>query len=99
MATQMMDIGLAEDADLRIASGDFDIDESTAVHQQQLILNNKGDFKQNPTICVGVFDYIDDEHFQELARAISIEFTRDGMEVKSIRISQAGIISSDAYYP
>lgn len=98
MATEMMDILLSEDFDLKIALGDFSAGESTAQHQQQLILNNKGDFKQNPTTCVGVVDYLDDEHFFELVRAISVEFSRDGMDVKSITISPGGVINSDAYY-
>ena len=95
----MIDIGLANDDDLLIVSGDFSAKECTAQHQRQLILNNKGDFKQNPTACVGVLDYMHDEHFQELIRAISVEFSRDGMDVKSVRISRTGDIISDAYYP
>ena len=99
MATQMIDIGLDDNYDLLLIAGDFTVTESTAQHQQQLILNNKGDFKQNPTICVGVFDYLDDEYFQDLIRAISVEFTRDGMDVKSVQLSPAGVINSDAFYP
>jgi hypothetical protein len=99
MAKQMKDISLSDQYDLEITGGDFTIVESTARHQQQLILNNKGDFKQNPTICVGAVEYFDDEHFQELTRAVSIEFTRDGMDVKNVKLSPGGIINSDAYYP
>jgi hypothetical protein len=98
MATQMIDIGLSEDYDLGIEGGDFFSEESTAQHQTQLLLNNKGDFKQNPTICVGVIEYMDDEHFQNLIRAISVEFTRDGMDVKRVQLSPEGYIKSDAYY-
>jgi hypothetical protein len=98
MARQMIDIGLEDSEDLNVASGDFTLIESTAQHQQQLILNNKGDFKQNPVICVGAFDYLDDENFQGLIRGISVEFNRDGMDVKSIQISSDGVIVSDAFY-
>ena len=94
----MIDIGLDETEDLRIAAGDFLSQESTAQHQRQLILNNKGDFKQFPTICVGAFEYFDDENFQGLIRAISIEFARDGMDVKSVNLSPGGVINSDAFY-
>ena len=99
MATKMMDIGLDTNDDVLIVANDFAIVESTGQHQRQLILNNNGDFKQNPTICVGVLDYVDDEDFQNLIRAISIEFAKDGMDVKSITLTTAGIINSDAYYP
>ena len=99
MATQMIDIGLDANEDVLIINGDFVPEEGTAQHQRQLILNNKGDFKQNPAICVGVADYMDDENFRNLTRAISIEFTRDGMDVKSVALSKSGVINSDAFYP
>jgi len=99
MATQMIDIGLDASEDAAILYGDFIESESTSQHQRQLILNNKGDFKQNPTICVGVPDYMDDENFGNLIRAISIEFAKDGMDVKRIELTPAGVIKSNAYYP
>ncbi len=99
MARQMIDIGLDDNEDLDIQNGDFTAVESTAQHQRQLILNNKGDFKQNPTVCVGAFEYFDDEHLQDLIRAVSIEFSRDGMDVQSVKISQQGVLQSEAYYP
>ena len=98
MAKQMIDIGLDANEDAMTMSGDFILTESTGQHQRQLILNNKGDFKQNPTICAGAFNYLDDEHFQALVRAISIEFSRDGMNVKKVSIGADGSISSDAFY-
>lgn len=98
MAKQMTDIVLTEDEDIQVLAGDFTLSESTSQHQRQLILNNKGDFKQFPTLCVGAFEYFDDENFQGLIRAISVEFTRDGMDVKSVNLSPAGVIVSDAFY-
>jgi hypothetical protein len=98
MAFEMMDIALNAGYDLVFESGDFAVAESTAQHQQQLILNNKGDFKQNPTIGVGALNYLDDEDFSELTRNVSIEFTRDGMDVKGVALKPGGFIKSDAYY-
>jgi hypothetical protein len=98
MAKQMTDIGLDDSEELTIISGDFIVAESTAQHQQQLLLNTKGDFKENPTVCVGALGYMDDEHFQGLIRAVNIEFTRDGMEVAEVTISPEGVIKSDAVY-
>src|SRR4051794_367372 len=96
MARDMMDIGLVSD-DLAITAGDFDMIESTAEHQKEVILNNKGDFKQNPTICVGAFNYLDEDEPQNIIRAISVEFSRDGMDVNSVVLS-AGIIKTTAVY-
>jgi len=98
MARQMMDIALDRTEDILTGYGDITVAESTAQHQRQLILNNKGDFKQNPGSCAGAFDYLDDENFAELIRAISIEFTKDGMDVVSVRVMPDGVIVSDAFY-
>ena len=94
----MMDVALSETEDISISNGDFVAVESTAQHQRQLILNNKGDFKQNPNSCVGAFDYLDDDTYADLMRAISIEFTKDGMDVVSVQLMPNGIINTDAYY-
>lgn len=99
MATIMIDIGLDQNHDLFVENGDFSFAESTATHQEMLIINSKGDYKQNPTICVGALNYLDDENFDALSRAISIEFARDGMNVVSVQLSPAGIVLSDAFYP
>jgi hypothetical protein len=84
MARQLMDISLTEHKTLLIRNGDFVITESTGEHQTQLILNNKGDFKQSPTVCVGANTYIDDEGPANIIRAITQQFMQDGMEVKNL---------------
>ena len=94
----MIDISMSESEDLTIAAGDFMMKENTAQHQQQLILNNAGDFKQSPTICVSVTEYLDDENYQALMRKVSIEFAKDGMDVKSVKLTNNGVITTDAYY-
>ncbi len=98
MARQQIDITLDDTQDLEIIVSDFGVVESTAEHQRQLIMNNKGDFKESPDSCVGVFGYLDDENFRELIRAISIEFAKDGMDVANVSVLPDGTIRSDAYY-
>jgi len=98
MAREMKDISLDEGDDLLIDSGDLVIAESTATHQRQLLLNNKGDFKENPTICAGVFNYLNDENFEGMIRAINVEFCRDGMIVSDIKLNKDGSIETNAVY-
>ena len=81
MARQMMDLGIDSSYELVIAMGDFRITESTSAHQIALIFDNKGDYKETPTLCIGANNYIDDEGRQGIVRAISQEFMKDGMEV------------------
>lgn len=93
-----MDIGFDTNTDLMINDGDFSIVESTGVHQQQLILSTKGEFKQHPTVGVGVFEYFDDEEKLGISRAVSIEFSRDGMDVTKVEILPNGILNTIAMY-
>jgi hypothetical protein len=103
MAKQMMDINLETliDAtdDLVITNGDFIIVESTQQHQRQLLLNDKGSFKEDPTICVGIFGYLDDEGLNNISRDTGKEFARDGMKINKIEITNNGLLNIDAYYP
>ncbi len=98
MARLMNDIRIDENEDLVFSNGDFLVEESTSIHQQQIILNNKGDFKQNPTVGVGVFEYFNDEEEKGLIRAISVEFAKDGMDVNSITIDKSGKLMTQATY-
>ena len=97
MAKEMNDIGLVAVSggeDLLISGGDFVVVESTAQHQRQLILNNKGEFKQNPNICVGAVNFIDDEGRGNIIREITMQFIQDGMDVVDMSPNQASVSDS-----
>lgn len=85
--------------DLVITNGDFFWVESTQQHQRQLLINDKGTFKANPTIGVGIFGYLDDEGLENASRDTAKEFTRDGMRVNKIENTPDGKLNIDAYYP
>lgn len=94
----MGDIALDENDDVQIANGDFVATESTVQHQRQLLLNRKGEFKQNPEACVGALEFIDEEGLQALIRAVSIEFAKDGMDVEKIAVNPDGTLQTKATY-
>jgi hypothetical protein len=98
MSQLMYDFTLDDYEDIDLAMGDFILTESTPQHQRQLLLNTNGDFKENPTIGVGALSYIDDENFSGLVRAVNIEFSRDGMEVHNVSLSEDGTVVSNATY-
>lgn len=105
MAKKMMDIRLQADGELHYKSteeggtGDFEPEESTRQHQRQLIINNKGDFKENPNICVGVDWYMnEDDGMQALMQEIAAQFANDGMDVQGVRLNEKGEIISNAEY-
>lgn len=94
---QQIDIALAND-DTDIVNGDFYMTESTREHQRQLLLNEKGDFKENPSVCVGAFSYLMNDNMQELAAEASRQFARDGMDGITSKLLPNGQIQVDGYY-
>ena len=99
MARQMIDYTVDDNNDLLLSGGDFVRGECTVKHQTDLLLDDKGDYKMSPTICVGAFSYLDDEGVQNLSRAAAIEFASDGMTVSSIILDKKGNLNINAYYP
>lgn len=94
----MMDISLDETDDLVVMNGDVLTAECTMQHQRLLILTEKGEWKHDPTMGVGAFNYLDNDAVQELPRAISQEFARDGMKVQKVEVLPNGTINSHADY-
>lgn len=94
---RQMDIALTDD-DVAIVNGDFFMTESTREHQRQLLLNEKGDFKENPTVCVGAFSYLMNDSMEELAAEVSRQFARDGMDGITSKLLPNGQIQVDGYY-
>lgn len=85
MAKRQIDYLLDDEEDLLIENGDFVRGECTGKHQRTLLLCAKGDFKANPTICVDVNSYTDNDDKLAVKREIVKEFSRDGMRVQDMR--------------
>ncbi len=98
MAKDMIDFKEDENDDLFIENGDFVFEESTKAHQRDLILSEKTEWKENPTVGVGAINYLDDDNPLSILQAIALEFTRDGMRVNSIKPGANGNIITDAHY-
>ena len=107
MAKSMMDIGLVKvldgsgalvGEDVAVVAGDFSVVESSEQHGVELIENNKGDFKENPAICVGAVNYLDGDDVSGLLNAISEQFLLDGIDVKGVALGADGSINASGYY-
>jgi hypothetical protein len=84
--------------DMVIKNGDFMVEESTLTHQKCLLLAEKGDYRQFPTVGVGLTNYLlDDGDTDKLTSEIQTEFTRDGMEIDKL-IVQGSLIDVEAEY-
>ncbi|MDR2472138.1 MAG: hypothetical protein LBD53_01060 [Tannerella sp.] len=78
---------LLDGNDLAIVGGDFAVGESSAQHQELLLLSNKGEWKENPMRGVGVIRFVETGDKTGLAREIASEFSRDGMKIAKIEIN------------
>lgn len=87
MAKLQYDIQLNDELELAIAAGDFGVTESTERHQQLLLLYKPGQVPAYPLDGVGVGDwYQDDAGAPALKRLIQREFTKDGMQVETLKV-------------
>lgn len=98
MARQMIDILLNGSNDLKVSAGDFGSGESKVTHNENLILCEKGEWKENPTMCVGAGSYLEDDAVSDLLNAVSDNLRRDGMSVKSVKQLPNKDIETDGFY-
>ena len=93
----MTDILLDETFDLLIAGGDLVTGESTEQHQELLLLTQKGDWKEDTTVGVGVKQYLKDEDSFTLLGTVKKEFERDGMKVLKVGKQDGKLIANAVY--
>lgn len=86
------------DFDLKIDNGDFVIGESTAQHQQCLLVAPKASFKQYPKVGVDAHHYLLDERPEDLMREIRLQLTQDGMKIEKMTRTNLGQINIKAFY-
>ena len=83
----MNDIALTSELELKVVNGDLAVEENLKQAQQLLLGTNKGEWKQHPTMGVGVVNYLETASANQLSREIREQFSRDGMKVSSVRIN------------
>jgi hypothetical protein len=94
----MKDLIKDNNRDLLIQNNDLVIGFSDQQHREDLILIEKGAIKQFPNVGVGAFKFLESEDAEGLLREISLQFSGDGMNVKSIELDNSGKIIIDAPY-
>lgn len=89
--SKITDILLDNSGDLMFQNGDLVCGDSTKQHQNLLILTEKGEWKQNPTMGVGVSNYLLDDNYLPLKNEIEAQFEKDGITIESIQINNSKI--------
>jgi hypothetical protein len=87
----------SDDQDLMIEDDDLSIGTSDKQHQLHLIMAEKGSIKQFPDAGVGAAMFLESEDQAGLLREISVQFTADGMDVKSVGVIDGKIAVNAPY--
>jgi len=94
----MKDILYNSDLDLDIRNGDFVTGFSDLQHQEILLMNNRGTFKEFPDTGVDAFGFLQDNDYRSLLAEIRSQFIADGMSVNKITLTDSGQLNIDASY-
>ena len=89
----MIDIRHTANGDIDLQAGDILYTESTGQHQRDILLADKGHYKESPETGVGALEYMNDNEPDRLLRSIRKEFTRDGMKVS--KVSLDNVVAED----
>ena len=81
--------------DLACKDGDFVVGDSTFHHQADLLEAAEGEYKQYPTVGVGLTEFLNDENPAEMLRKIRIQFVRDGLNITELSSAEQLKISAE----
>lgn len=93
----MKDLILDEDRDLMIDADDLVIGVSDEQHREHLLLLEKGALKENLGVGVGLASFIEAEDEAGLLREVAIQYSADGMKVKTVKLEN-NILKTEAPY-
>jgi len=92
-----LDIKVVRDAEGKIISG-IQVGDVTRQNQKIIILAQKGEIKETPTLGVGLASFIDDDDSSDLLREIRANLREDGQTVNSCGFNSDGKLVVDASY-
>jgi len=83
-------IKVVRDSSGLIMSG-ITVGDTLYQNQYMILKAQKGEFKEFPTLGVGINDMANDDDLNEWKKAIREEFTKDGLKVDKISITTSGM--------
>jgi len=93
-----LQITVKRDSEGKIVSG-LVIGDSSLQNQYVILAAQKGEFKEYPTLGVGISDMLGDDDVLEWKKRIREEFAKDELGINSIDLDlQSGRLNIDAKY-
>lgn len=93
----MTGIQLDNNYDIRVRDGTMSVGETTAQNQALIIGSQKGEWKEQPAVGVGIADMLLDHNPLAWRQEIREQLEIDGQQVNDIQITKQGI-TVDAHY-
>lgn len=91
-----LDVKVVRDEDGRIASG-LVVGDILNQNQAMILSLGKGELKSNPSVGVGMMDYLLDHDMAGLQREIREQLEMDGQTVESVAAGSLGIAINSKY--
>lgn len=91
-----LNIQVVKDSNGKITSG-LTVGNTLYQNQYLILQAQKGEFKENPTLGVGINDMANDDDLTEWKKAIRQELAKDGMKINKLVLTNSGM-SLEARY-
>jgi hypothetical protein len=90
---------LDETGDIMVRNGSIVIGDVSLQNQYFILIAHKGEFKESPTLGVGISDMLGDDDALEWKKRIREEFAKDDLRLNKIDLDlQTGNLEIDARY-
>lgn len=78
--------------DIKIQNGHLALGDTMAQNQYLILMSQKGEVKEHPTLGVGIADMLNDNDVLSWKRKVRVGLQADGMEVDKLDIDSDGHI-------
>lgn len=96
---KVFDLLLGADLDLDVRGGDFAIGESTKQHQGLILETEKGEWRENPAVGVGITSMLlDDAAAGDIMLEIQQQMEADGQTISQLTVTADKQLSLIASY-
>ena len=68
------------------------------IHQEHILIANKGEYREFPELGVGIEQILDDDDYISVLIEAKKNLEYDGMKINNIKFEENGNLNIDGYY-